>query len=50
MSFTAALTLIFITLKLTGVIDWSWLLVLLPMIIGLGFVGLVFAIAFFREL
>jgi hypothetical protein len=27
------LTLIFVTLKLTGLIDWSWWLVLLPFII-----------------
>lgn len=32
MSFFAALTLIFITLKLLGVIAWSWFIVLLPMI------------------
>ena len=29
-SFTGALTLIFITLKLTHVIDWSWVWVLSP--------------------
>lgn len=31
MSFTTVLTLVFIVLKLTKVIDWSWWLVLSPM-------------------
>ena len=31
-----ALTIIFVILKLCGVISWSWLLVLLPTIIALG--------------
>lgn len=34
--FLPLLTLIFITLKLTGYITWSWWLVLLPMIIPLS--------------
>lgn len=34
--FLPILTLIFITLKLTGYIAWSWWLVLLPMIIQLS--------------
>lgn len=29
--FTGALTILFIALKLTGVIDWSWLWVLSPL-------------------
>lgn len=33
MGFSEILTLIFITLKLTGVITWSWFYVLLPEII-----------------
>lgn len=33
LSFIHVLTLIFITLKLIGVITWSWWLVLLPAII-----------------
>lgn len=32
--FTGALTLIFITLKLCGVINWGWLWVLAPLWIG----------------
>lgn len=32
--FVGLLTIVFITLKLTGVIAWSWWLVFLPMIIS----------------
>lgn len=32
--FTGLLTLIFITLKLLGVIEWSWIWVLCPLWIG----------------
>ena len=35
MGFTEVLTLIFVTLKLIGTIDWSWWLVFLPEIIVL---------------
>jgi len=35
MGFTEVLTLVFIVLKLTGVIDWGWFYVLLPEIIAL---------------
>ncbi len=35
-SFVGLLQLIFITLKLIGVITWSWWLVLLPTIIEVG--------------
>lgn len=41
MGFTEALTLVFIILKLIGVIDWSWWLVLLPEIIALTFYTLI---------
>lgn len=41
--FLSILTLIFITLKLTGYIDWSWLWVLSPLVIPLG---LIFSIIF----
>lgn len=34
MGFTEFLTLVFVTLKLLNVIDWSWWLVLLPEIIA----------------
>lgn len=36
MGFTEILTLVFIVLKLTKVIDWPWLLVLLPELLGLA--------------
>lgn len=47
-SFTILLTITFIVLKLCGVINWSWWLVLLPMLIstGLGLLFLILAIIF----
>lgn len=39
-SFTGLLTIAFVVLKLTGVINWSWWLVLLPVIIPIGVVAL----------
>lgn len=42
MKFLTALALIFITLKLIGVIAWSWWLVLLPLYFGAAvFLGMV---------
>lgn len=48
MCFTEVLTIVFIALKLTGVISWSWWLVLLPEIIGAAFyiVVLLFVVLF----
>ena len=43
--FTGLLTLVFIVLKLCGVISWSWLWVLSPIWISLGLVLILFAIA-----
>ena len=43
----SVLTIIFVVLKLVGVINWSWWLVLLPTFIGIGLwliVAVVFAI------
>lgn len=37
MGFTEFLTVVFIVLKLIGVIGWSWWLVLLPEIIAVAF-------------
>lgn len=34
MDFCEVLTIVFVVLKLTDTIDWSWWLVLLPMIIA----------------
>lgn len=39
--FTGLLTLVFIVLKLCKVIDWSWLWVLSPLLIGVGLVLLI---------
>lgn len=36
MGIAEVLTIIFVILKLVGVITWSWWLVLLPEIIGIG--------------
>lgn len=37
------LTIAFVVLKLCGVVGWSWWWVLSPMLIPLGFVGVVLA-------
>lgn len=42
--FTGLLTLLFITLKLCGVIGWSWLWVLCPIWITVGLVMFIFGI------
>ena len=44
--FTSLLTLIFITLKLTHVITWSWWWVLSPTLISFALTGLIFFVAF----
>ena len=41
MGFASILTLIFIVLKLVGGIDWSWLIVFLPIIISVGLTVLI---------
>jgi len=33
---TSVLTIVFVVLKLTGVINWNWILVLSPFLIDLG--------------
>lgn len=42
--FGGLLAIVFITLKLCKVIDWSWLWVLSPIWIPLGLVGIIFGI------
>ena len=42
---TSVLTIVFVILKLTGVIAWSWWLVLLPTIITVG-LGIIITIVF----
>jgi len=44
MSFIQVLTPIFITLKLTNLVDWSWFWVMSPMIVPFVLVGLWFVI------
>lgn len=43
--FAGLLTIVFITLKLTGNIDWSWWWVLSPLWIGFAFLIVVFVVA-----
>lgn len=44
MGFTEILTIIFIVLKVFGVISWSWWLVLLPEIIALALYLIIFVV------
>lgn len=44
MGFLELLTIIFIILKVIGVITWSWGLVLLPLWIALGVYALIFSL------
>lgn len=44
--FCGLLAIVFITLKLTGYIAWSWLWVLAPLWIPLGIVAVILLIAF----
>lgn len=41
LNFTSLLTIVFITLKLTHYIDWSWYLVLLPLYGPLALLGVI---------
>lgn len=43
--FLAVLTIVFVVLKLTGTVNWSWWLVLLPTLINIGLFALAFAVA-----
>ena len=45
-SFCNYLTLLFITLKLTSVIDWSWWLVLSPMLVNFALIFLLVVFVF----
>lgn len=44
--FGGLLTIVFIILKLTHVIDWKWIWVLSPLWIGFAVVGLILLIVF----
>ena len=48
MGFTEVLTIIFIVLKLLNIINWNWLLVLLPEIIALAIYLIVIIILIFQ--
>lgn len=43
-SLSTILTIVFVILKLCGIINWSWWLVLLPSIISIGLTVLVWAV------
>lgn len=43
--FVGLLTIVFITLKLTGYIDWSWWWVLSPVLISIG-IGILLLLVF----
>lgn len=49
MGFTEVLTIVFIVLKLMGVINWSWWLVLLPEIIAIAYGAIWLVIACNRD-
>jgi len=51
-SLTSLLTVLFITLKLTGIIDWSWIWVLAPIWVDIALIFLigVFTIFFVRKM
>jgi hypothetical protein len=44
--FTGLLTILFIALKLTGIIHWSWFWVLLPILLSIG-LGVLFIVGLF---
>lgn len=46
MGFLEVLTLVLFVLKLTGVIAWSWLAVLSPILIAIGFYIFLFLLVF----
>lgn len=48
MGFTEVLTIVFVVLKLLGIINWSWLLVLLPEIIA-GVIYLILTVISIRN-
>lgn len=53
MGFTEILTIVFVVLKLMGIISWSWWLVLLPEIIAIvlyvAFLLIIIAVGFHEE-
>lgn len=49
-SLAVLLTVLFVGLKLTGYIAWSWLAVISPIPIALAIVGIILALAFYAEI
>ena len=47
--FFGLLTIVFITLKLIGIIDWSWIWVLSPLWISILFLIIIFVILYFLQ-
>ncbi len=45
MGFVEVLTIVFIVLKLCGVITWSWIWILSPVLFTFAIYGIIFAIA-----
>lgn len=43
--FAILLTVLFVGLKLTGFIAWSWFLVVLPLIVWMAVIALILAVA-----
>lgn len=50
MNIFTMLTVLFVALKLLGVIDWSWLAVFSPLIVGAGFVVAGFVVCMIEEI
>ena len=48
--FVGMLTILFVGLKLTDVIDWSWFWVLSPVLFVSGFMFVIMVLVFFRLL
>lgn len=46
-SFIGLLQFVFIVLKLTNIIDWDWVIVLIPMIIDIAFAVIAMIISIF---
>lgn len=49
-TFTGALQLIFVILKLCGVITWDWIFVLLPALIDLGCLAIIISVLFIMSI
>jgi len=44
------LTIIFVSLKISGVIQWSWYVVLLPVLALFGFIAILILVAIFKAI